>query len=255
MFAEKIPPAPKYQYHLGLTRDDTKLVADAIARKPELKRIICDDAADRGSLEVLKWAQENGCPWDSWIYARAASNGYLEILKWASANGHELDDICSGAASNGHLEVLKWARENGCRWDRTCAYAAGGGHFEVLKWARENGCPWDYWTCSMAACNGHLEILKWAWENGCECDSWAWVFAALNCRFDVLEWLEERLTIRKRTSLLNALIAGGEEPYNWVRANGYYNYNACDAAVCRNIYKPEGHQRILALFREHGLIG
>jgi len=44
-----------------------------------------------GHLEVLKWARENGCPWD--------------------------EDTCAGAAEGGHLEVLKWARENGCPWD------------------------------------------------------------------------------------------------------------------------------------------
>jgi hypothetical protein len=39
---------------------------------------------------VLKWARENGCPWD--------------------------EETCSAAAEGGHLEVLKWARENGCPW-------------------------------------------------------------------------------------------------------------------------------------------
>ena len=80
------------------------------------KNKICRYAAWNGHLEVLKWARENGCPWN------------------------EL--ICTNAALNGHLEVLKWTRENGCNWnDWTCANAAKNGHLEVLKWARENGCP------------------------------------------------------------------------------------------------------------------
>jgi hypothetical protein len=63
---------------------------------------------------VLKWARENGCPWDSWT--------------------------CEKAAKGGHLEVLQWAHENGCPWDeKTCRYAAEGGHLEVLKYLRENG--------------------------------------------------------------------------------------------------------------------
>ena len=60
-----------------------------------LKRVLdvknkntCEIAAKNGHLEVLKYARENGCPWDEWT--------------------------CSFAARNGHLEVLKWARENGC---------------------------------------------------------------------------------------------------------------------------------------------
>ena len=52
-------------------------------------------AAEGGHLEMLKWARENGCPWD--------------------------EDTCANAAKGGHLEVLKWARENDCPWDEwTC---------------------------------------------------------------------------------------------------------------------------------------
>jgi len=98
---------------------------------------LCYEAAEKGHLEMLKWARENGCPWD--------------------------ECTCSGAAGNGHLEVLKWARENGCPWDvLTWIYAASRGHLEVLKWARENGCPRDEFTCYHAAFHGHLEVLKWA---------------------------------------------------------------------------------------------
>jgi hypothetical protein len=36
---------------------------------------------------VLKWARENGCPWDVNTCRRAAAEGHLEVLKWARANG------------------------------------------------------------------------------------------------------------------------------------------------------------------------
>ena len=39
---------------------------------------------------MLKWARENGCPWDQ--------------------------DTCA-SRRGGHLEVLKWARANDCPWD------------------------------------------------------------------------------------------------------------------------------------------
>ena len=54
------------------------------------REILCYEIASEGHLEVLKWAREIGCKWNS--------------------------DTCSFAAKNGHLEVLKWARENGCKW-------------------------------------------------------------------------------------------------------------------------------------------
>ena len=98
-------------------------------------------AALNGHLEILKWARENGCPWDS--------------------------NTCANAALNGHLEVLKWARENGCPWDSaTCTYAAENGHLEVLVWAQENGCPWDYEKClNIAKQMNHTAIIDWLVEN------------------------------------------------------------------------------------------
>ena len=55
---------------------------------------------------MLKWARENGCPWD--------------------------EDTCLWAVKGGHLETLKWARENGCPWDEwyTCERAAAMGYVE-----------------------------------------------------------------------------------------------------------------------------
>jgi hypothetical protein len=59
----------------------------------------CAKAASGGHLVTLKWARENGCPWN--------------------------EQTCAYAAEGGHLEMLKWARENGCPWDEdTCEYAA-----------------------------------------------------------------------------------------------------------------------------------
>jgi len=58
---------------------------------------------------LLKWARENGCPWNQ--------------------------VVCTKAAMHGHLELLKWAREQGCNWnENTCSFAASGGHLKVLKW-------------------------------------------------------------------------------------------------------------------------
>ena len=67
---------------------------------------------------MLKYAHENGCPWN--LYT------------------------CRLAAREGHLEVLKYAHENGCPWDKwTCSNAARRGDLEMLKYAHENGCPWN----------------------------------------------------------------------------------------------------------------
>jgi hypothetical protein len=36
------------------------------------------NATREGHLEVLKWARENGCPWDELTLCDAASKGYFE---------------------------------------------------------------------------------------------------------------------------------------------------------------------------------
>jgi len=54
---------------------------------------------------VLKWARENGCPWD--------------------------DRVCSRAAQGGYLEVVKWAREQGCEWNWTIEDFKMGGEERV----------------------------------------------------------------------------------------------------------------------------
>ena len=77
---------------------------------------LCDGAAGRGDLEMLKWLRAKGCPWDV--------------------------KACRSAAKSGHLEVLKWLRAEGCPWDEyACESAEVGGQLEVLKWLRDAGCP------------------------------------------------------------------------------------------------------------------
>ena len=131
-----------FMYFYCAKPDNLSLLKKLLIYNPTHGKYITYGAAFDGHLDVLKWARENDCKWDSWT--------------------------CTYAAGNGHLDVLKWARENGCEWNSdTCSNAGYHGHLHVLKWARENGCAWNSWTCAYAAQNGHLHVLKWARENGC----------------------------------------------------------------------------------------
>ena len=58
------------------------------ARSPDPDGQMCCAAASHGHLEVLRYAHEHGCPWDT--------------------------DTCTCAAQGGHLEMLRYAREHGC---------------------------------------------------------------------------------------------------------------------------------------------
>jgi hypothetical protein len=181
---------------------------------------VCFYAA--GHLEVLRWARENGCPWNSNTCSSAANGGHFEILKWARENGCPWgSSTCAYAVKGGHFEILKWARQNGCPWDsNTCSYAAHGGHFEILKWARENGCPWNRWTCTYAAFQGHLEMLKWARQDGCPWDSDTCDNAASAGHLEVLKWARENRCPWGRCTCWEAAEGGHFEVLKWAIKNG-----------------------------------
>ena len=82
----------------------------------EAAKNVCDDAASRGSVRLLKWARENNRAWST--------------------------STCYVAAINGHLPALQYLHENGCPWDwYTCYCAAGRKHWDCLQYAVDNKCP------------------------------------------------------------------------------------------------------------------
>jgi hypothetical protein len=81
--------------------------------------LVCDYAARRGSLRLLKWTRENNCVWSA--------------------------RTCHYAAYFGQLPALQYSHENGCPWDRfTCSWAAQEKHWDCLQYAVDNKCPgWE----------------------------------------------------------------------------------------------------------------
>ena len=88
----------------------------------EAARFVCDDAASRGSVRLLKWARENNGDWNS--------------------------GPCAWTAMCGHLPALQYLHENGCPWHSdTCWCAAGNKHWDCLQYAVDNKCPqWEYFS-------------------------------------------------------------------------------------------------------------
>ena len=81
-------------------------------------------AAERGHLDVLRWAKARGAPWDARVVIMGARGGHEEA----------------------HLEVLTWVRaETKCRYDDTiCRAAAAAGARYVVDGMRDRcGCLCD----------------------------------------------------------------------------------------------------------------
>ena len=106
----------------------------------EAANYVCNYAASRGSVRLLKWARENNRAWSA--------------------------DTCHYAALNGRLPALQYLHENGCPWDSyTCSSAAYNGHLPVLQYLHENGCPWDMRACLYAGYYKHWDCLQYLVDN------------------------------------------------------------------------------------------
>ena len=81
--------------------------------------LVCERAAQLGSVRLLKWARVNNFAWSA--------------------------DTCTCAASHGHLPALEYLHENGSPWySNTCYWAALHKHWDCLQYAVDNKCPgWE----------------------------------------------------------------------------------------------------------------
>ena len=136
---------------------------------------LCEVAAERLQLEVLKWLRSQNCFWSASTFCKAVyGKDEIEFYKWMKDNGCPWDDdVFSIAVNCCKFETLKWLKENGCPWNEDAYYVAihENRDFEIIKWLKDNDCPWTKFICETAAIVGDLEILKWLRDNGCTWDS------------------------------------------------------------------------------------
>ena len=93
----------------------------------------------------MKWARENGSPWNEEACTTAVRNQHFEVLKWLKENGCPLNSIAcySAALRNKSVDILDWLLENGYSLNSDLFLAAISGSVESLQWLKEKGCPWD----------------------------------------------------------------------------------------------------------------
>jgi hypothetical protein len=151
------------------------------------KKRLCTLAASEGSLNILKWFRFNDYTWDDDVWISAAEKGHLNILIYANDNGcpkykYICEDTYQGyplrnnevcvviALKNGHLEILKWLHKNNYLSENDkcviCMRASRWGRLEALKWACENNFPMEKNVCiRMAKQTGQSKIIEWLEHN------------------------------------------------------------------------------------------
>ena len=129
-------------------------------------------AARQGNLEMVKYCVANQCFIDRKACENAAENGHLEVLKYLREEAKVPwdSDTASCAAGNGHLHILEYLVER--KFDqystRVCWKAAGNGHLDCLKYLHETAkAPWYYRAVREAHKNNHTECLQYLLDNNC----------------------------------------------------------------------------------------
>jgi hypothetical protein len=198
---------------------------------------LCNFAASKGKLDVLKWAYYHGCLIDVQVCASAARIGHFGMLKWLHKHGCEWNRwVCENAAESGRLDILKWARKRGCPWDAdTCSRAALKGHLSVLKWARKHGCPWNESTVYEAIRGGHLHIIMWIKKHQCPCaESNIFYFASVYGKLNIFKWAMTNCVYYKPLLCVELAARNGHSHIiQWILDNGDI---ISTLILCRFIY-------------------
>jgi hypothetical protein len=129
-------------------------------------------AAFIGNLEMVKYCVANECPIDERACENAAENGHLEVLKYLreEAKAPWGWKTAYWAAQNGHLHILEYLVER--KYDQystgACALAAENGHLDCLKYLHETAkAPWNFWAVRFAHENNQTECLQYLLDNDC----------------------------------------------------------------------------------------
>jgi hypothetical protein len=202
-----------------------------------------------GSVQLIAWAKQKGCPWDEKTCATIATIGNIDVLKWAREHGCPWNyKTCTEAATEGHVEMLQWLCDNDCKLDtigpdapqlahmpHTCGShsqreggqfsydafdgAAKNGHLNVLRWALQAGACKAYFerTCKNAAAGGHLEILQWARERDYPWDYTTCAAAARGGHLKTLQWAREHGCPWNRDTCADAAFGGHVNVLRWAR--------------------------------------
>ncbi|PNG99834.1 Ankyrin repeat domain-containing protein, partial [Tetrabaena socialis] len=151
-------------------------------------------AVGSGSMELMAWLRQRGCPWEETAFTVAAEHGSEEQLKWLAAQGCPMGEL--GApyerpAAKGELGVLRCLRRLGCPWSadgstftNSVEHVAWGWrecHFgkhvkRSLCWLLDQGCPVRWSEAKAVAVEEEAaELLEWLQGHRSQRKQRAWV--------------------------------------------------------------------------------
>ena len=230
----------------------------------------CEDAAEKGSLDILKYLHNNiNNTWTRSFqrlfvgittiaenhmvrsFEAAIKGGHLEIVQWLYDetryySGQEL--CCQLAAINGHLDIMKWLFEHGFRWDADAfKFAADYGHLDILKYLNgRSEVTWDKPTFDHAVANDNLEIVEYLYENECPWDTYTFGTAAFHGHLEIIKYLYEHNCPWNEETCSNAAKNNQLEVLKYLHDNGcHWNDRSYYSAI------QYGHLEIVKYLHEN----
>ena len=170
-----------------------------------LKGDECSTAAMNGHLHCMKYLrEEHHCPWDENTTHQAVRNGSVDCLRYAHENGcpwrtqqdwrfgvdEGLQDICTLAVTLGRLDCLKYVHRKGVLFHPDVLIKAVD--IECIKYARDHGAAWSKNLYHSAIVADSPALLRYLFENGCPWHGISECTAAVRYkRFHCLQLLHE----------------------------------------------------------------
>lgn len=100
--------------------------------------------AGNGHIQCLRWALDNGCPYDESCSLAAAGNGHLDVLVWIKQLGHPFHrTVCTLSTFGDRMSMLPWLLGPGGAFvdDTLCWHAVSCGRPRALRWALDRCSP------------------------------------------------------------------------------------------------------------------
>ncbi len=124
---------------------------------------VCEAASMHGSINALKYARQNKCPWTAKTANHAAN---LECLQYTLQNGcpYTPADVCANAVKRGDLAMLTFAVEFGCQWDlNTLCHGVVVNDIAMVRYIYKRSKP--QWPKGLLSTN--REVLSYMHRHKC----------------------------------------------------------------------------------------
>jgi hypothetical protein len=219
-----------------------------------LQGMTCAAAAERGDLEFLKRAREEGYHWDHRVYSQAGLKGRVEVMEWARREGCPWEEkrVLRGIFAD-FMDysrdvqkklpgVLQWVHEQGFRIQVSDIFfvAFENGMVEVLEWLVEKeGAEailkqlGDH-NSGDAAASGNLRMLTWLKNLGYALNpDQIFLEGAVQTHVKVLTWAKKN-GLQPPPMILTKLV---ERVQGWANLNVLRWFHENGVHVCAQILK------------------